>query len=365
MPSLCSGLLCGARPGPTASWRSLWFGKFAHHGEPMSRHIDRLSVLLIAFSAALWATDAYFRSALLRQLSASQIVLGEDLLVTLALAPFLWARRAELRRLGARGWLAAVLVGVGPQAIATILFTASFAYRSFAVTYVLQQTQPLIAVVLAGLLLGERRGAWYWPGLVVALGGVYLVVFAPDLGAPVAALPTARVAAGGLALGAAVLWALGTVLGRYLVTRVSFPTMTSLRVTLALPVLVAVVTVSQGVGALAAYRIGEVPSLVGLALIPGLLALLLYYRSLSATPASLSIIAEMAFPVTATLIASAPPPFGFGQSLYPGQLAGTALLLLAIVVANQAKFAGWVRTREAPAAEAVASPPGTGLGTRV
>src|SRR4051794_3055551 len=173
----------------------------------MSRQIDRLSVLLIAVSAALWATDAYFRSYLLGHLSASQIVLGEDLLVTLALAPFLWARRAELRRLGRRGWLAAAIVGIGPQAIATILFTASFAYRNFALTYVLQQTQPLIAVVLAGLLLGERRGAWYWSGLMVALAGVYLVVFAPDLGAPVAAVPSARTAAAGLALGAAALWA--------------------------------------------------------------------------------------------------------------------------------------------------------------
>ena len=323
----------------------------------MSRQIDRLSVLLIALSASLWATDAYFRSALLGHLSPSQIVLGEDLLVAVALAPLLWARRAELRRLGARGWLAAAVVGVGPQAIATILFTASFAYRSFAVTYVLQQTQPLIAVVLAGLLLGERRGAWYWAGLAVALGGVYLVVFAPDVGAPLTALPTARVAAGGLALGAAALWALGTVLGRYLVTRVSFPTMTSLRVTLALPVLVAAVSVGQGVGALAAYRVGELPGFLGLALIPGLLALLLYYRALSATPASLSIIAEMAFPVTATLIASAPPPFGFGQALYPGQLAGTGLLLLAIVVANRGKFAGWVRTGQPATAEPVASPP--------
>jgi hypothetical protein len=42
----------------------------------MSRQIDRLSVLLIAVSAALWATDAHFRSYLLGHLSASQIVLG-------------------------------------------------------------------------------------------------------------------------------------------------------------------------------------------------------------------------------------------------------------------------------------------------
>jgi len=51
-----------------------------------------------------------------------------------------------------------------------------------------------------------------------------------------------------------------------------------------------------------------VPNLLGIALIPGLLALLLYYRALSKTPASLATIAEMAFPVAATLISAAPAP---------------------------------------------------------
>jgi hypothetical protein len=38
---------------------------------------------------------------------------------------------------------------------------------------------------------------------------------------------------------------------------------------------------------------------VGLALIPGLLALLLYYRGLRSTPAAAATIAELAFPLTA------------------------------------------------------------------
>jgi drug/metabolite transporter (DMT)-like permease len=311
----------------------------------MSRAIERLSVLAIALAAALWATDAYFRSALLTHLGAAQIVLAEDALITLALLPSLIRNRAELRRLGVRGWIAAVVLGAGPQAVATVLFTASFAYKSFAVTYVLQQTQPLIAVVLAGILLGERRRAAYWPALVLALAGVYLVVFAPDLKGPVGSLPSGRVEAALLALGAAALWALGTVLGRFLSARISFATTTSLRVTLALPVLLAIALGSGGAAGLTHYRAGDVPSLLGLAIIPGLLALLLYYRALKVTPASLSTIAEMAFPVAATLIATAPPPFGFGQAIYGPQLVGTALLLAAIVFVNWGKFHHMVRAR--------------------
>lgn len=323
----------------------------------MSRVIERLSVLAIAVAAVLWATDAYFRSALLAHLTAAQIVLAEDALIALALLPLLIRNRQELRDLGTRGWVAAIALGIGPQALATVLFTASFAYQSFAVTYVLQQTQPLIAVVLAGIMLGERRGAAYWPSLLLALAGVYLVVFAPDLKGPVGSLPAGRLEAGLLALGAAALWALGTVLGRYLTARISFSTTTSLRVTLALPVLILIALVtSRGGAAFTGYRVGDVPSLVGLALIPGLIALLLYYRALRVTPASLSTIAEMAFPVAATLIATAPAPFGFGQAIYGPQLAGTGLLLVAILFVNWAKFHRVVRVGTALAAAAPSRP---------
>jgi len=68
-----------------------------------------------------------------------------------------------------------------------------------------------------------------------------------------------------------------------------------------------------------------------------LLALLLYYRALSRTPASLATIAEMAYPVAATLIASAPRPWGFGQHVYGAQLVGTALLIGVIVLLNWTK----------------------------
>jgi DME family drug/metabolite transporter len=314
----------------------------------MGDRLQRLSVVVIAVAAALWATDAYFRSSLLQHLTPPQIVLGEDLLIALALSPVLVRRRLELARLGPKGWAAAAAVGIGPQALATVMFTASFSFRSYALTYVLQQTQPVIAVLLAGLLLGERRRASFWPALVLALAGVYLVVFAPNLGAPLSTLPTARVEAGLLALGAAALWALGTVLGRYLLDRISFPTMTSLRVTLALPVLVAVVALGEGTNGFTHYRPEQLWAFAGLVLIPGLLALLLYYRALAVTPASLSSIAEMAYPAAATLVASAPAPFGFGQALYGTQLAGTVLLMAAIVFVNRGKSRGVV-TRPSPA----------------
>lgn len=296
--------------------------------------IDRYSVVLIAVAAVLWASDALFRNQLISHLSASQIVVAEDGLITLFLLPVFFRSLPELRGLDWRGWLAVVLIAAGAQALATLLFTASFSYRIYAETFVLQQVQPLIALILASVILGERRRPWFWGTVVVALLGVYMVVFAYNPADPLSALQHGRLEAGLYALGAAVLWASGTVLGRYALGSLSFWSVTSLRFTLALPVLVVVVLVQYGVGGFAHYQYSDfVPNLLAIALIPGLLALLLYYRALSRTPASLSTIAELALPVTATFIAA----WQFHQPVYPAQLVGTALLIGVIIVLNLTK----------------------------
>jgi drug/metabolite transporter (DMT)-like permease len=314
---------------------------------PMNRVIDRYAVVFVALAATLWASDAYFRNQLVQHLSATQIVVAEDALITLFLLPVLIRSRHELRLLGPRGWTAVAVIAAGAQALATILFTASFKiaaqHQLFAETFVLQQTQPLIAIVLAWIVLGERRRPWFWPAAAVAIVAVYMVVFASDPLSPISALQNGRIEVGLLALGAAVLWASGTVMGRFALGSISFWSMTALRFTLALPVLVIVVLAQDGLGGFGHYRVTDfVPNLLAIAIVPGLLALLLYYRALSKTPASLATIAEMAYPVAATLIASAPPPWGFNQPIYPVQLVGTALLLVVIV------FLNWTREKAPP-----------------
>jgi drug/metabolite transporter, DME family len=313
----------------------------------MNRLIDRYAVVFVAVAATLWASDAYFRNQLVQHLSATEIVVAEDALITLFLLPVLVRSRHELRALGARGWLAVAIIAAGAQALATILFTASFSiaaqHQVFAETFVLQQVQPLMAIVLAWIVLGERRRPWFWPAAGVAIVAVYMVVFASDPLSPVSALQNGRLEVGLLALGAAALWASGTVLGRFALGSISFWSVTALRFTLALPVLILVVLFQEGFGGFGHYRVSDfVPNLLAIAIVPGLLALLLYYRALSKTPASLATIAEMAYPVAATLIASAPPPWGFNQPIYPVQLVGTALLLGVIV------FLNWTREKASP-----------------
>jgi drug/metabolite transporter (DMT)-like permease len=305
---------------------------------PSRAGIDRYSVILVAVAATLWVSDAYFRNQLIKHLSPTQIVVAEDALIALFLLPVLIRSWHEVSGLGVRGWIAVGLIAVGAQSLATILFTASFSYQIYAETLVLQQTQPLIAIALAWIVLGERRRPWFWPAAAFALLAVYLVVFAQDPLAPVSALQKGRLESGLLALGAAAFWASGTVLGRYALGSISFWSMTSLRFTVALPVLVVIVLFQYGPSGFSHYQPSDFwPNLLAIAIVPGLLALLLYYRALSKTPASLATIAEMAYPVAATLIFWAPPPWGFNQPVYPAQVVGTAMLLAVIVLLNWSK----------------------------
>lgn len=312
-------------------------------GASRSRFLDAGSVLLVGLAAAMWAFDAYFRPGLTKQLSSGQIVLVEDLLISLFLIPVLAANFSELRRLDGRRWLALAAIAVGPQAVATVLFTKAIGF-SFAnpaapnfdvlhEVYLLYLLQPVFGIAFARVFLGERRRRAFWPFAAVALVGVYLIVFADNVGAPWQ-IRRPELAAGAFVLGAVIMWAGGTVLGRYALAGTSFPLTTSMRFVLAIPVLLAIVLIDRGSSAFSGYSLSQLPSFLGIVLIPGLLAMLLYYLALSRTPASLATIAELGYPLALFLIFSLPPPVGQGTPLRPVEVLGAALLVAGVVTLN-------------------------------
>jgi drug/metabolite transporter (DMT)-like permease len=77
---------------------------------------------------------------------------------------------------------------------------------------------------------------------------------------------------------------------------------TAVRFTLALPLLAAIALWEGAVSPPAAAHMSDWTRLVGLALVPGLVALVLYYRGLVNVPASVATFAELAFPATALVV---------------------------------------------------------------
>src|ERR1700726_4312222 len=251
--------------------------------------IGRMGPLAVAIAAAMWATDPYFRPALTKQLTASQIVFVESLLIALCFLPVAGRVRRELHRLPLRQWIAMGIIALGAQAFATVLFTQALSYAfpahaapDFNVeneVYLLYLLQPVFGIGLARIVLKERRKPYFWPLAACALAGVYLIVFPQNPLAPFSSVQHGQLLAAIMVLGAVLLWASGTVFGRYSLSNVSFVTTAAMRFTLALPALFVLMLAGVGGGHLGAFSVHQIPGFIGIALVPGLLAMLLYYRA--------------------------------------------------------------------------------------
>src|SRR5437660_794558 len=172
----------------------------------------------------------------------------------------------------------------------------------------------------ASLLLAERPRPGFWWLFLPALAGFWLVnqphPFDPSAqGWVVIAEATA----------AAVLWALGTVLGRYMSRELEFQHILSLRFffgliasAIALPIM----------GAPAYSNGHDTVLILYLALVTGLAALTLYYYGLQRTPAVLSSLAELTYPAVAVIAGI----YAYNQHLRWTQWLGVAAILVAVTL---------------------------------
>jgi drug/metabolite transporter (DMT)-like permease len=277
-------------------------------------------VILVAIAAAMWGTDPIIRKPLSTSTSATTIVFGEHVVLVLLTLPFLFPAFRSVFRAGWKYVLCAIAIGVGASAIATILFTEALFQGDFVTPVVIQKIQPLIAIAAAAAILGERarpRFLWF---VLPALIGFWLV------NQPHPLEPTAH----GMkpiifATLAAAMWALGTVLGRYLSREVDFHHIVSLRfffglvaAAIALPIMHA----KAYAGAHDSLWIGY------LAVVTGLLALSLYYVGLRKTPAMMSSIAELTYPAIAVIAGI----YAYNADLRWTQWVGVAIIMLTVTL---------------------------------
>lgn len=305
------------------------------------KNISGIGVLLVAVGASFWGVDGVIREPLVDDMSSTAIVLGEHLFLLLYAVPVLIASRGVFRGLTWRNWLALLVISWGGSGLATVLFTEAFSHGNPTTVILLQKTQPLMVVLLAGLILKESLQRMYWPFFGVAVVGAYLVSFGTlD---PFWTLGSDQVTAAGLAVGAAMLWGGSTVMGRFMLSGMSFSTLTAARFAFAVPFLFGLAIVQGDLGATFSGTADFSGRIFLLALIPGLAAMLVYYQGLSRTQASYATLAELAFPATAVIV-----NWIFLDATVSGtQILGFALLWSAIVLMS------WLPTfRRTPAGRA-------------
>lgn len=296
--------------------------------------MNRYSALLVIFGSALWATDTLFRRPLTGILSPVTIVLLEHCILALVMFPVVIRSRREFLNLQGRDYASLLFIALGGSVAATVLFTFAVKHGNPSVAILLQKTQPLVTVLLARLALGERPARWFWPAFSFAVAGAYLMSApgwnagqALDPGHPIIVLS---------ALGAAALWGSATVCGRYLVSKISTSFLTALRFILALPALAVLFWLQPAVQRGLPTTISAILAIACMALLPGLLALLIYYRGLKSTTASIASLCELAFPITA---------IAMNWLILDVRLSGIQLLGAAILIAAVTALA-WLHARE-------------------
>jgi drug/metabolite transporter (DMT)-like permease len=271
-------------------------------------------------AAGLWGTDALLRRPLAQSTQAATIVLGEHVVLVLLLLPVVVGALPALWSAGPRFVAARIVVGAGSSALATILFTEAFVRGDPVTPVVLQKVQPLVAVSLAAVVLGERPRPRFGLFLLGGLAGTWLMAFPSPLDVSLhGQLPVLY------ALAAAALWALGTVLGRYLALRLAFEHVTAVRFAFGLPAALAAVLV---LGAPLTASVHDEVFIALLAIVTGLVAVLLYYYGLQRTTASVASVAELAFPVVAIAVGY----LAFDATLTSSQLVGVALTSSVVLV---------------------------------
>lgn len=270
----------------------------------------------IAFAAFLWTTDILVRTNLEGKLSATQITLVDHLIIVIVISPLIVKYFPKLLKFNLKEWLALLWIGIGGSALATIaltegFFTGDFQFQNVAVVILMQQTQPIVAIGLAHLLLKEKLPNLFYLLSLFAIIGVGLII-SPFIFVGGSFVISSQISnntglmAGMFGLIAAILWGSSTVFGRYLlkhgVQKPEYKEMVTYRFFIAaifLVIFTPFIPRSDGYPSIEGLLNIEIMlSLLFLALIVGLLSLVLYYYGLKTTHASMSAIAELAYPLS-------------------------------------------------------------------
>lgn len=287
--------------------------------------------LIVFLSSLLWAGDTPFRQPLLLGgLSVPFVGFLEHLLNSIVSLPGLIAKRSGFKNLTLKQWAGLLYIGAGASALGALLYVqgAVVMNYNFTIAALLQKLQPLFAITLAVIFLKEKLSPKFWLFAVPALLGAYLVTFGW-------ASPMGLWGQGGhlhllgpaLAVGAAILWAGGTVVGRSLMSDIDVQLVNGMRFIFGL------IFLTLYVAAFYHFQFSQMTpffwrNVTIIALVTGFFALWLYYYGLRSTKASVATLMELGYPLALTAV-----NWKFlGITLNSWQIAG-ALILLASVTA--------------------------------
>lgn len=291
------------------------------------KKLKSIGSIFIIIAALLWNFDGILRRSLY-VLPPTAVVFFEHALGLLIMTPFI-VRHAmgEIKHLSKKEWIAIMIVSLFSGALGTIFYTSALTqvnYIQFSVVVLLQQLQPIWAIIMAAFLLKEKISKKFIIWAVLAIIASYFVTFkdlkinvAPGNGTLIAAL---------LALLAGVMWGSTTSFSKIVLKKISHNTATYLRFFWA-PVFAFLILVCFGqTPSLLKVTVPQWTSLLLITFSTGMVALLIYYYGLKKTEGKVSAICELVWPASAIFI----DYVYFKNPLSMTQLVGTAVVLFSI-----------------------------------
>jgi drug/metabolite transporter (DMT)-like permease len=296
----------------------------------------------------LWGTESAWRIPLNDVFSPNVLVFWEHVILVACALVLVIPRLGELRRVSARAIAWLVFSGLAGSALGAVLFTQALKSGNPTVVNVVLNVQPVLSTTAACLLFGDRLARAFpgWAALAV-IAGMVLVGLTPWTS-------TAIDAGTAYALACALCWGLSTVAGRGVMVEMSLGLASGLRVIIGLVSMV-VLVVAQGEwsaaalwpAAASAHAGHVVVWLVLLATLSGGVPLLVYFKGLELTRASIAGYFEM----TQTVIAVMITWVGFHAALAWYQVIAAVVLLGAVIMVQRVQ-----EQTALPAGEPVTSP---------
>jgi len=257
-----------------------------------------LPALAVIFAAFLWSFDGFIRQNLFA-LPSFLIVSLEHVIGAILFLPLLIRGWKEVSSLGQRGWISVLWISIFGGVLGTFFYTKALSYVNYidlSVVVLLQKLQPIFAIALAGVILKEKITNRFIILAFTAIVGGYLVTFGSS---SIKDWDDKTIIAALLALLAAFSWGSSTVLGKHALNRLSFTTVTSLRLAITASVTAFVLLSTGQYGAVQSMTISHWGFIVLIVLSTGSLALFFYYYGLNKLPASHATLYELFWPLSA------------------------------------------------------------------
>ncbi len=296
-------------------------------------------ILFVFIAAALWALDTLIRYPLLfGGVSAERIVLMEHILLVLVMLPVLWAAKARFWDAKVSHIFSFFVIGAFGSAFSTLCFTEAFALINPSLVILLQKLQPIVAISLAAMFLGEKIQTKFIYWAMLCLAGGFLVSY-KDISAGLSGghffdqlLSTSAFKGYGLTLLAVLGWGSSTVFGKKLsMEGYNEKEIMVGRFTMGLMVLLPW-WYYRG------FSLGFEPMTWGkvaiMVLLSGLIAMYFYYLGLKRISAKVCALAETFFPFCAIVLNWV----FLGKTLDNVQLVGGALLVLGSTIIQLKRY---------------------------